>query len=90
MKFASTSFLYSPLLIVMSLADEEEDEREELAQALVQVLPEWGGEEYPVKEPTAPCRNFASSDTYWRGNGLVMPPLSTFVSPDSFLIFRLV
>ena len=25
-----------------------------------------------------------------RGNGLVMPPLSTFVSPDSFLIFRLV
>ena len=65
-------------------------EKSQLLQALVQVLPEWGGEEYPVKEPTAPCRNFASSDTYWRGNGLVMPPLSTFVSPDSFLIFRLV
>ena len=74
----------------MALADEEEEEREELAVALLQVLPQWGGEEYPVKEATTPCPNFASSDTYWRGNGLVMPSLSKFVSADSFLIFRLV
>ena len=75
----------------MALADDEEEEGQELAEALLQLLPQWGGEEYPVKEATPPCPNFAStSNTYWRGNGLVMPSHSKFVSPDSFLIFRLV
>ena len=80
----------SPALVVMALADDEEEGREELAQALSQLLPQWDGEEYPVREAASPGPNFASSDTYWRGNGLVMPSLSEFVSPDSFLIFKLV
>ena len=78
----------SPQLVVMSLAnkDLEAQERQDLALALNNLREQWGGEEFQVQEVNRPGPRFASSAQFW-ANG--KPPLSSFTSVESFLIFSL-
>ena len=80
--------LPSPQLVVMSLVnkDLQDQERSEIANALNVLKEEWGGEEFQVQEVNRPGPALASSGLWW-ANG--MPPLSSFVSVQSFLLFSL-
>ena len=81
----------SPQLIPMVLADETlpAEVRQEFATALKTKLEEgvWHGEEYEVGENESPGPDFASGPLFWR-NG--RPPLSSFISDSSFLIFKVI
>ena len=73
----------------MCLADKTLDvvERQKVATALANLLEDWGGEDFEAKEVDRPGPNFASGPAFWT-NG--MPCLSSFVTIDSFLLFRLI
>ena len=77
-----------PHHIVLALADSRvpEDERQELATAVADALEDWGGEELDVRLVEKPGPNLASGNLHW-ANG--RPRLSSFVTSDSSMIFRL-
>lgn len=64
------SFPPSPRLVPMALADitMPVEERQDLATAVHRVVASWDEANFAVADLDLPGPNFASGDTYWRGD----------------------
>ena len=82
------AFYTRPHHIVLAMVDETLDVevRQAMATALADLLPSWGGEEFPVIEVQLPGPKLASNPSNWDNGG---PSLDSFITLDSFLIFHL-
>ena len=74
----------------LALADKSlpSEEREDLARALHRELQHWQGEEFTLSELERSGPKLASGEAYFQ-DGRV-PRLSEFVTPSSFLIFKVI
>ena len=73
---------------MLAMVDETLDVevRQAMATALADLLPSWGGEEFPVTEVKLPGPRHASNPSNWNNDG---PSLDSFITLDSFLVFQL-
>ena len=80
----------SAQLVPLALGDKSlpSEEREDLARALHRELQHWQGEEFTLSEVERPGPKLASGDAYFLDGRT--PRLSEFVTPSSFLIFKVI
>ena len=83
-----TNYL-GPSNVPFCLAEDEleEEQKREVADALLALLPSWDGGDFPAGEVQRPGPNFASGEAFWTNGKL---KLSSFITLSSFLPWKMI